>query len=232
MEHDPYTSIFGVTLLDDLHNYFPDVLYSHQRFTSVQDLLQYIQDQTRSRFNLLDYGRRQVYTTTTYNNIIPIAPILTSNIATHVDERDTGVAATAMPVAATSNMPVTTPIRVRARVAPPAAPLRHHTYFYDTEGMNILSNLFNMIQNPTNSFADVVVTPTNQQIDAATRVETLTSALEDACPICQEEMPANTRVRRITQCNHSFHTDCIGHWFEQSCFCPICRTDIRGGHQP
>ena len=226
MEHTSYTSIFNVTLLDDLHNYFPDVLYNHRRFTSVQDLLQYIQDETRSRFNLLDYGRRQVATMNNNNTIatsnITVPHVSTSNIAVSTSN----IAATIDP----SGM--TTPIRVRA--APP--PLRHYTYMYETaeelRGTNFISNLFNLIQNPTNTYADVIVFPTNQQIEAATTVDTLTSTLEDACPICQEEMPAATRVRRITSCNHSFHIDCIGHWFEQSCFCPICRTDIRGGHQP
>ena len=54
-----YERVYEVGLLDDIHNYFPDVLYNSSRFTSVPILLAYVQDRIRSRFNLFDYGRRQ-----------------------------------------------------------------------------------------------------------------------------------------------------------------------------
>lgn len=54
--------IYGVQLLDDLHNYFPDLLYNNQRFTTVQSVLSYITRSTRRRFDLFSYGRSQ------YNN--------------------------------------------------------------------------------------------------------------------------------------------------------------------
>jgi hypothetical protein len=54
-----YVRVYEIPLLDDIHNYFPDILYNSSRFVGVQDLLLYIQEQTRSRFNLFDYGQRQ-----------------------------------------------------------------------------------------------------------------------------------------------------------------------------
>jgi len=54
-----YTRVYEIPLLDDIHNYFPDILYNSTRFLTVQDLLQYVQQQTRARFNLFDYGQRQ-----------------------------------------------------------------------------------------------------------------------------------------------------------------------------
>jgi len=290
MQNEPYTSIFGVGLLDDLHNYFPDVLYNHQRFTSVQDLLRYIQDQTRSRFNLLDYGRRLHASTEQGAPAAPVgvreaayygygsttAPQYGASGTAPVGVREAayyGYGSTPAPqygasgasgasgtynysapirasVPETGGTPdvsgnlVSTPIRVHTRTIAPRAP-RRHTFFHeyptiyadDLQGVNLMTSLLNnLIQTPvafTNSFTDVVVHPTNQQIDAATTVETLPAALETACPICQEDMLQGNQVRRITRCNHPFHADCIGQWFEQSCVCPICRTDIRGGgHQP
>lgn len=65
-----YVRVYEVPLLDDIHNYFPDVLYNSSRFTSVPLLLAYVQDQVRSRFNLFDYGRRQ-YASTPQNTHIP-----------------------------------------------------------------------------------------------------------------------------------------------------------------
>jgi len=227
MQNNSYTSIFGVSLLDDLHNYFPDVLYRSQRFTSIQELLQYIQEETRSRFNLLEVGRRQ------YNSTHPPATIsspVTSNLSfvtRNLSAQDTSgnLAAYTTPVRSIPVNPISTP---------PLRPRRSHTLFYDeyhqaeTTGMNIFTNLINLMQNPANNFTDVIVYPTNEQIDAATTVQTLTAALEDPCAICQEEMEQGAQTRRIIRCQHSFHHHCIGSWFEQSCICPICRTDIRG----
>ena len=49
--------VYGVQLLDDLHNYLPDILYNPSRFTNIQDLLGYIQSSTQRRFDLYSYGR-------------------------------------------------------------------------------------------------------------------------------------------------------------------------------
>ena len=54
-----YVRVYEIPLLDDIHNYFPDILYNSSRFVGVQDLLHYVQEQTRARFNLFDYGQRQ-----------------------------------------------------------------------------------------------------------------------------------------------------------------------------
>ena len=249
MQSDSYTSIFGVGLLDDLHNYFPDLLYSPRRFSSTQDVLQYVQDQTRSRFNLLDYGRRMhreqemaaaVPATAVPATAVPAIAVPATAVPAIAVPATTAVPATAVPVIATGATVTTVPVAAAppSIVTPLRAPRRQHTLFYevpsaadDMAGINILTSLFNNLI-PTahhRNYTDVVVFPTNQQIDNATSVETLTATLEEACPICQEELLAGSRVRRITRCNHPFHIDCIGHWFEQSCMCPICRTDIRGG---
>jgi hypothetical protein len=53
-----YEKIYNVGLLDDLHNFFPEVLYNPRRFRSVQELLLYVQSQTLSNFNLYNRGMR------------------------------------------------------------------------------------------------------------------------------------------------------------------------------
>ena len=59
-------------MLDDLHNYFPELLYRPERFRTVPDLLGYVQQQTRSHFNLLDRGyqmfNNHIYSTMYANN--------------------------------------------------------------------------------------------------------------------------------------------------------------------
>jgi hypothetical protein len=51
-----YEELYGVGLLDDLHNYFPALLYDSEEFRTVQDVLQYISLQTRRRFDLYSFG--------------------------------------------------------------------------------------------------------------------------------------------------------------------------------
>lgn len=58
-----YETLYGVGLLDDLHNYFPALLYDSSSFGSVQDVLRYIQQQTRARFDLFSYGQREYQST-------------------------------------------------------------------------------------------------------------------------------------------------------------------------
>ena len=63
---DRYERVYEVGLLDDLHNYFPALLYRPNNFQTVADVLGYVRDRTTQRFNLFDYGRRQ------YENTVPM----------------------------------------------------------------------------------------------------------------------------------------------------------------
>jgi len=55
MANRPY---YGIQFLDDIHTYFPDILYNPDRFTNVQTLLYYIRSQTYSRFDLFSNAQR------------------------------------------------------------------------------------------------------------------------------------------------------------------------------
>lgn len=54
-----YETLYGVGLLDDLHNYFPALLYDSSSFVSTRDVMAYVQTQTRARFDLFSYGQRE-----------------------------------------------------------------------------------------------------------------------------------------------------------------------------
>jgi hypothetical protein len=56
MASHEYENLYGVALLDDLHNYFPALLYDSTSFTNVQQVLYYLQTQTRQRFDLYTRG--------------------------------------------------------------------------------------------------------------------------------------------------------------------------------
>ena len=228
-----YTSIFRVGLLDDLHNYFPDLLYNSSRFHTVQDVLQYIQSQARTQCNPFEQGQiaynRSVQNTNNNHQNTVIQPPLTQIPV--VQSQDI------------SGSAVETPVRQRTTTTllPPApAPRRRvPVSYYFTEdlisnryddnliGMNALTSLFNIALNPS-SMVDVPIVPTNQQIDAATTLLTPVTPSSEPCAICQDTIEANTRSRRINRCQHSFHQPCIDTWFQSSVTCPICRIDIRG----
>jgi hypothetical protein len=57
MSQEPYYQrVYGVGLLDDLHNYFPALLYEQNRFLNLTHVFHYIRSQMSQRFNLYTYG--------------------------------------------------------------------------------------------------------------------------------------------------------------------------------
>ncbi len=80
---------------------------------------------------------------------------------------------------------------------------------------------------PTNTaFQDVVVAPTQAQIDAGSTIVNYADLPRDtSCAICQEDV-GDSAWRRL-HCNHYFHRGCVDPWFERNTHCPVCRADIR-----
>lgn len=69
---NPYETLYGVGLLDDLHNYFPALLYDRSRFRNVQDVLTYIQTSARQRFDLFSFGQRAYMSANIENQPSPL----------------------------------------------------------------------------------------------------------------------------------------------------------------
>lgn len=81
-----------------------------------------------------------------------------------------------------------------------------------------------------NTFEDVIVRPTNQQIAVATeRIRfTETSVYNNtSCPITLEPFEDGEQVCRIIHCAHLFKPAAISDWFQRNVRCPVCRYDIR-----
>ena len=80
-------------------------------------------------------------------------------------------------------------------------------------------------------FENVVVSPTQEQIDNASEIITYTSDMSSnystRCPITLEDFQEGDNVRRIHHCNHLFGTTAFDNWFERNVRCPVCRFDIR-----
>ena len=96
---NPVTSIFNNSLLDTLHQYFPDVLYTDRFQTRPRDFFQYIQTQTQRHFPQYEDARLQYLN----NRVTPI-PVTT---ATTVDLSGNQTVPTATATAATATATTT-----------------------------------------------------------------------------------------------------------------------------
>jgi hypothetical protein len=80
-------------------------------------------------------------------------------------------------------------------------------------------------------FENVVVSPSQEQIDNASEIITYTSDMSSnystRCPITLEDFQEGENIRRIHHCNHIFGTTAFDNWFERNVRCPVCRFDIR-----
>lgn len=233
-----YERYYEISLLDDLHNYFPDILYNSNRFQTVQDVIQYIQNETRNRFDLFSSALRRNRTTVS-NQETSRSTSSTSSRVSQIVGRRTG-----------HSVPEQSTIRV---IAPqdqisltfnmnddlPAQPVVGDDIEVMSSILNLLSSLgsslnssstinLNTLLNRQNSFTEpVTVRPTQEQINAATTLIELANSTE-LCAICQDNLIHDSQqVRRINHCQHMFHNTCITQWFRRNVRCPTCRHDIR-----
>jgi len=239
MSSTHYEELYGVKLLDDLHNYFPALLYDTARFQSVHDVLGYITQSTRNRFDLFSFGQRNYIQTS-----LPPQPVV--NPSPRMMQR-TDLSGNDVPF----HQP--RPANTYADVArgfgagasgsgsvgyPISASVELYTEDFDMTSMRFM-NLVNLlngldINRPLGlaprtvggaPMEDVVVNVTSEQIEAAsTRAfpETDTN-----CSICQDAIVPTEMGRKLNHCGHSFHIRCIDTWFSRNVNCPICRHDIR-----
>lgn len=232
---------YGVGLLDDLHTFFPALLYEPERFGSVADVLAYVRDQTQRRFDLFSAGRQQYMASVGAGAGTAAAgpagaPSLYGSRG-HPLGAAVAPRAPVPPVAPPPTSPLQTPPQVtRQRIA-------------DRNGLLAAGELLNLmlsppsttpgifdllggltaletVQIPAGAMDPVIVRPTRAQIQAGSTLEVVDSD-EEVCAICQDELAAGTEARNLTYCDHRFHPGCIDTWFQRDVHCPVCRHDIR-----
>ena len=214
-----YVHHYDSPLLDDIHNYFPALLYEPNAFRSVSDVLSYIRMRTQSRFNLFNAGQNQyVATMSAPPSPAPVTPPPRSRRS-----------ATVIPPTVFPTYP-TPPRTFRT-----ATSLFSELYdVHPPEESNLIQLLAalrvptQVVMEPTlNQFTEpVVVHPTAEQIDRGTSIDIM-GAEGEQCAICQDAMSAGIEVRTLDACDHRFHINCIDTWFMRNVHCPICRHDIR-----
>ena len=107
---------------------------------------------------------------------------------------------------------------------------------------NTIRSGFNQFRNNVqNRFEDVIVRPTNFQINNAIenfvfdpnevysnrQYARILSLDVSCCPITMTEFEPGNIVSRIKTCRHIFSKDALTNWFSRNVRCPICRFDIR-----
>jgi len=207
MAAPPYETLYGVQLLDDLHNYFPAILYDSSRFRTVPELLFYLQTATRGRFDLFSFGQRAyISANLPPSNAVNIPPV---------------TAATPLNPHSSDYVPI------RHRMRDDMEVIGMNQLLVELiRGMGTGTHITARASQATGQqFEDVPVLPTQQQINENTTRQHLSE--ESMCSICQDAMPINQMVRSLNFCGHSFHISCIDQWFSQNVHCPICRHDIR-----
>jgi hypothetical protein len=95
--------------------------------------------------------------------------------------------------------------------------------------------LMNMLMNPSDrqSLEQFLQTQqsvplTQEQIENIGKYEyKLEPNVSKCCNICLEDLEENEWVRKLTKCEHLFHTECIDKWFSEKPMCPVCKHDMR-----
>ena len=199
---DSYSTVYRIGLLDDLHNYFPELLYNIESFQTVQDVLQYIRTRTTRRFNTFDNAMRE-YTNRTRD------PFLNPQNVVH-RYTDPLPQAEAQQLHSTSNSDYT-------RILLPL--------ISSIESVRLLREPG--VARPRVVYEDVIVHATQEVIDQTTTQTTLIVDAEGNCSVCQDQMKKDEIVRTLG-CTHVFHKTCVDPWLlSRSVLCPTCRHDIR-----
>lgn len=229
-----YEYPYGIHLLDDIHNLFPEIMYDAGMFPGNQ-LLAFLQMRTaelfpeefshsRAQYRLyqLERRRREVGIPQTPRRPQPMRVPQARRLRQQQPQPAT-VATAAATAAAIPFQTYTIPLT---------------QLFTGTEegdvgtGNNILNALLATVflgnQGLTDLLTPVAVAPTPQQLAAATIVSSLEPPADVTCAICQDHAQTDaTGWRIIRHCGHRFHCSCIDEWFRQNVHCPVCRHDIR-----
>lgn len=103
----------------------------------------------------------------------------------------------------------------------------------DMTPTNLSNNNLDSLNLFSSLFQNVVIRPTNEQIENAVdfihypQDLTLEQRTQTVCPISLEHFQENQPVARIRHCGHIFSESALRSWFQQNVRCPLCRYDIR-----
>lgn len=221
-----YEHRYGFDLLDQLHNFFPELLYDARMFAQ-HELIQWVRHRIRTLFPDIYVREQQQYRL--YHSASRMESYTAWRRRTAAPVETTTVPL--RPVAAVSRPTTTTaaPSALATNIWSQllSAPLLDMSYTTSSLSDPITIAMLNgLLGLRGGEGEDVVVAPTEEQIRAGSTVVEHTSVPTDvACAICQDRDTAQ-QWRRL-HCDHYFHKRCVDEWLHRNVRCPVCRTDIR-----
>lgn len=217
------TAPYSISLLNDLHRHFPDLLYQPQRFQSVPDVLNYIISVANR--NPYENARAQYeqHIRPAAEPPIRLAPAARPNPPVRSNQR----------ISILSNEDVMSSSNDFYRLihgSYPLPPLRNDVPA-NPPSEDIVSNILRDmmgVNNPLEAFLQPVSSRTTAaQIEQGTILTRSLQHQDDDCAICQDPIEQDQMMRIIRHCTHRFHQNCIDTWLNSHITCPSCRHDIR-----
>lgn len=100
-----------------------------------------------------------------------------------------------------------------------------------------LRNTTNSLQNPNNSIIMVYEDIIQQQGLSLTEIHQVSELMLNEksseeeeepkiCSICQQNLEWDIIVRKLNECNHEYHVNCIDRWLVDHTNCPTCRREL------
>lgn len=216
MDRGPYQNS---PLLNEIHTYFPALLYNNDRFQTMSDVFAYIRLQMHNRFD-------------TYSINVERANYMREDVPRRQSRQSRHARQPRQPV-----QPIQ-PVQPR-QPRQPRQPVQQHER-YNTSSLNYtpintseyndnLNRLMLLFGFPNGNFTDpVYIVPSTEQINQGSALYAITAEHEtQQCAICQDSIRINEMARRLNYCSHMFHRSCIDTWYQRNVNCPVCRHDIR-----
>jgi len=229
-------STYPVALFNDIHRYFPAILYEPERFGNVAELLQYIRVQIRTHSDPYIQGLH------TYNTAHRQSHTSTPPPPRRYQYTPVGIQTTHTPPTARRVASASVPMSVifEGNSGTGLNPLNSITGSILREllipGSSVLGAVNDLIGTPHQHIMEPVpVHPTAQQIATGSTISIVNTGEntaegvteENTCAICQDVILDGSQVRTLNSCEHSFHMGCIDTWLQSHVNCPVYRHDIR-----
>jgi hypothetical protein len=210
---------YSISLLNELHEHFPDILYRPARFRNVGDLLGYV----------ISVAQHNPHTVAQeeYDRQHPRVPDpIHSSIGVSVSRAPVSDTEFNLMIYGTEPQILEQPAVFSVR---PNRAVRRSTDPIMSFIGDLLSGSSGGLAGGLQSFLDqpVIIRPTPEQIDSHTTLSRSYQQQDDNCAICQDPIEMGQMMRIISHCTHRFHQECIDTWFESHVTCPTCRHDIR-----
>jgi len=211
MSEHRYEEIYHYGLLDDIHNLFPEILYDNSIFP----------DSISNNNRLLMWFRYRVSQLFPQTYRVARLNYIQSQSEERATEYDAWVLARERGAAVASlNTIIESHLLLSAFDTMLMLPRMRRTPV-------IGGRRLDEFQLTRNFFDSVPVNATSAEIEAASDImNSATVSADTICAICQEH-DGSSMWRRLRNCDHYFHVECVDNWFNRNVHCPVCRADIR-----